>query len=152
MGVSLLLVVGFEKEFSGANALIPINTGPAATTDHYFVSLQVANPSATIKSVIAEYVPAGEPIFVVGPANNRDFNLFHFLITTLTWPRQVGVIRCRAGESPQVAPLPDDAVGAALVWDTTTVNDSDGPDRAIGPHLRLVMGTEATEWPSLCSL
>ncbi|MDP2289933.1 MAG: hypothetical protein Q8M22_02010 [Actinomycetota bacterium] len=146
-----MLFVGYRTVLRQADATTQGRTGRAATTDNWLASLQVLDPSATIEAVLAADVPVDQAIFVIGPDDDPQLTITHFTISTLAWPRQVGLIRCRTGEATDITVPTSDVVGAALVWDRTRVSEPDAPGRAIGPHLRLITGTEATQWVSFCS-
>lgn len=152
VGVSLMLFVGYRTVLRQADAITPIKGGRAAATDSWLGSLQLQDPSATIEAVLTAEVPPDQAVFVIGPDNDPRLTITHFTISTLAWPRQVGLIRCSTGEPSDITVPPTDAVGAALVWDPTAVVEQIGPGRAIGPYLRLVSGTDATQWVSFCSL
>lgn len=146
-----MLFGGYRTVLRQADAITPINVGRAATSDHWLASLQLQDPSATIEAVLAADVPTDQAIVLIGPDDDPRLTVTHFTISMLAWPRQVGLIRCTSGEPSKITFTPTDGVGAALVWNPTVAVEPGAPGRAIGSYLRLVTGTEATQWVSFCS-
>ncbi len=124
-----------------------------ATTDAYLGVLKVPQPSEYVQSTLAA-LPSKDPILLVGPGNDPNFEPRYQVISYLGWPRQVYILGCgKPGQPPHQyrwAQTPPEGMRIAGVMFYGMEPPSSLTGKAIGPALKLVPASETTKWTSYC--
>lgn len=124
--------------------------GVNATTDRYLLSLDLAEPSETIRQEIAS-LPREDGLLVITPDEQTSTDLIYRTIAYLSWPREVGAYVC--GQPPLVmfAPRTETRVRWLLLYQLKPTPAQTAQARTIGPHLTLLPLTESNQWTTYCS-
>jgi hypothetical protein len=131
---------------------VPIRSagGPYATTDRHLATLEIQDPSETVRTALAG-LPPGEAAALIIPRDLPDSLTIFYSLSYLSWPRPFGELIC--GDSPRLIYLAKTAgpVKWLLFYRANLPADLAPSAKMIGPHLALTPAKELRDWRSYCS-
>ena len=122
------------------------------TTDHYLKPLDIPRPSETLLKVMSE-LPPGDAVIFITAVEDDGSELIYRSISYLSWPRQIGVVRCGVERETIATSLTraTDPVKWLMFYQIALPPEFNQAPRKIGPRLILTPASELKEWKSYCS-
>lgn len=125
--------------------------GDYASSDRFLAGLAINQPSETVRAELAGLRP-DETLVFVAPVNDPAFTQTWLTLSYLSWPRQIAVLGCAAGQPAQqlFQPRVGARVARALFYLHAPPSRLAAESRALGPQLKIIRVPEGDDWTSYC--
>lgn len=125
--------------------------GDYASSDRFIAGLEISQPSQTVRAALAELPPDETAVFVA-PVNDPTFTQTYLTFSYLSWPRQLAVLGCGAGQPPQALfqPRAGVRVTRAFFYLQAPPPRLSRDSRVLGPNLKFTRVVEGDDWTTYC--